>query len=41
MHGGHECGRFSVHSAEFVFHNKGVFLELGDLCTEFIGEDHR
>ena len=22
-------------------HNRGVVLELGDLCKEFIGEDHR
>ena len=41
MQGCHECGRFWVHYAEFLFHNRGVPLELGDLCTEFIGEDHR
>ena len=41
MQGCHECGRFWVHYAELVFHNRGVPLELGDLCREFIGEDHR
>ena len=40
MQGCHECGRFWVHYAELVFHNRGVPLELGDLCREFIGEDH-
>ena len=39
MQGCHECGRFWVHYAELVFHNRGVPLELGDLCREFIGED--
>ena len=41
MQGCHECGRFWVHCAELVFHNRGVPLELRDLCREFIGEDHR
>ena len=41
MQGCHECGRFWVHYADLVFHNRGVPLELGGLCREFIGEDHR
>ena len=36
----HESGRFWVHYAELVFRNMGVPLELGDVCREFIGEDH-
>ena len=31
MQGCHECGRFWVHYAELVFHNRGVPLELGGL----------
>ena len=32
---------FESITQNFVFHNRGVPLELGDLCREFIGEDHR
>ena len=28
-----------MHYTELVFHNRGVPLELGDLCREFIGEE--
>ena len=31
MQGCNECGRFWVHYAELVFHNRGVPLELGGL----------
>ena len=41
MQGCHECGRFWVHYADLVLHNKGVPLEPGDVCREFIGEDNR
>ena len=38
MQGCHESGRFWVHYAELVFHDRGVPLELWDLRREFIGE---
>ena len=41
MQGCHEYGRFWVHYTELLFYNKGVPLELGGLCREFIGEDQR
>ena len=41
MQGCHECGRFWVHCAELLFHNRYVPLEPGDLCRKFIAEDQR
>ena len=39
--GCHASGRFWVHYADLVFHNRVAPSELGDLCREFIGEDQR
>ena len=39
LQGCHERGRFWVHYAELVFHNRAAPSELGDLCRESIAED--